>query len=89
MTSFLRRCFRSRMSRAEKAREWLKTLFRVSNAWPTEDIFRLAREQGFSRHVLFSPEVSDLPIRKLRKHHADGSVSWTWIWISDCVEGEA
>lgn len=66
-------------SRGVVATEWLMDQFRKQREWPSEELKTAAREAGISKNALWSPEVSALPIKKVRHVTADGEARYTWV----------
>jgi hypothetical protein len=78
-------------SKGLNATEWLIGIFRQRREWESDEIRRMAKENGISKYALFeSPEVLALPITKRKRMSANGDSYWVWIanenWPSESSE---
>ena len=62
------------------ARDWLVEAFRARREWPSDELFRAAKEAGVSRSAIFEAKnILDLPPAR-RSVAQDGSISYHW-WV--------
>ena len=66
-------------SRGQCAVEWLTERFRERREWESDELKRMAFQNGLSKNALWSPEVNALPISKRRRHSAAGDEFWVWV----------
>jgi hypothetical protein len=64
------------------ARDWLVEAFRARREWPSNELFKAAKEENLSRDALFDAKrILDLPkARKVTRENGD--VEWVW-WVPE------
>jgi putative DNA primase/helicase len=69
-----------KVKREVVAADWLVECFRERLEWPSDELFRAAKEHGVSHNALFdAKKMLDLP--KARKvTHENGNTAWVW-WV--------
>jgi hypothetical protein len=65
-------------SRGQSAVEWLTEKFSAQREWHSDDLKRMAKEEGVSNNALFSPEAMALPIKKRKRINAEGDSYYVW-----------
>ena len=68
----------SRISRGDRAVEFLILKFREKRQWSSESILKEARENGISKNALWSEEALKLPIRKWAHNDLYQGKKWFW-----------
>lgn len=66
-----------RKPRREIATDWLIEQFRKRLEWPSDELFRAAKEEGVSRNAIFEAKATLNPKVK-PSVNPDGSKSWIW-----------
>lgn len=67
-------------TRGASAVDWLTGLFSQKREWPSDELRQMAKECGVSKYALFeSPEVKALPIKRDKRHTANGEQYWVWV----------
>jgi hypothetical protein len=68
--------------REKTACEWMIDLFRQKREWPSEDLFRAARQANVSHNAVYAAKKL-LGLPKARKvTHQNGDEEWIW-WVPE------
>lgn len=71
-----------KMTRDVRAADWLIERFREKREWDSEDLFRVAKEQGVSRSAIFAAKAAlELPKAK-QVVYESGNRTWIW-WVPE------